>query len=320
MNHKTGVLLINLGTPKSPSLYHVFRYLNEFLTDGRVIDYPWLKRQLLVRGVIIPARLRQTTALYKKLWTPQGSPLLVHGIAVKEKLQNVLGSGYHVALGMRYQAPSIQKALDELQAAKVNQIVVLPLFPQYASASTGSVQQKVMEEISSWQVIPKLTFIDNFYDHPGFIQAFCERAKQYQVGSYDHVLFSFHGLPERQLQKCDGLNYKEQCFATAKAITAKLKLDKSHYTVCFQSRLGKDPWIKPYTQEVIEEKAKQGSKRMLVFCPAFVCDCLETTIEISYEYDKVFKKRGGEALQLVEGLNSHPAWIEALKEIVQQTK
>lgn len=308
--------MVNLGTPLSPTHYHVFKYLTEFLTDKRVIDFSWIRRQLLVRGIIIPTRLRQSTALYQKLWTKDGSPLLVHGRAVKEKLQKSLGDGYHVVLGMRYQHPSIREALDELQQGEVDEIIVLPLFPQYASASTGSVHEKVMEEVGSWRVIPNIRFINSFYDHPGFINAFCERAKQYQINDYDHVLFSFHGLPERQLERSDN-NYKTQCYVTAKAIACRLGIESDNYTVCFQSRLGNDPWIQPYAQEIIVERARWGDKQILVFCPAFVCDCLETTIEITHEYGDEFKKRGGVDLQLVEGLNSHPAWIAALQEIVQ---
>jgi protoporphyrin/coproporphyrin ferrochelatase len=331
----TGVLLINLGTPLSPTLKHVFQYLNEFLTDERVIDFQWLKRQLLVRGIIVPTRVRQSTALYRKLWTDEGSPLLFHGKAVQEKLQKSLGSKYKVALGMRYQFPSIKEALHELREAQVDEIIVVPLFPQYASATTGSVHQKVMDEVRRWQIIPELTFINSFPDEPHFIGAFCERAMQYPLETYEHILFSFHGLPERYLQDAHpSMNcvsnrcsdelvtknqycYKAQCYATARAIAEKLNLNREKYTVCFQSRLGKEPWIQPYTQEIITERAARGDKRVLVFCPSFVCDCLETTIEISHEYGEEFKKLGGEVLQLVEGLNSHPTWIDALQHLVK---
>lgn len=330
----TGVLLINLGTPKSPERLDVFRYLNEFLTDERVIDLPWLQRQCLVRGVIVPARYRQTSALYQKVWTDQGSPLLIHGEAVRSKLQDVLGEQYRVALAMRYQEPSIPQVLERLHQEVVDELIILPLFPHYASATTGSVHQKVMETIKDWNVIPKLTFIDSYYDHPGFIDALCERAASYQIKSYDHILISFHGLPERHIRKADkkGLCsldtcclvscsanrhcYKAQCYATARALATRCGLSEQEYTVCFQSRLGKEPWLQPYTQEVIDQYATKGFKRMLVFCPSFVCDCLETTCEISHEYAHEFKVKGGETLQLVEGLNDHPAWIEALRQIV----
>lgn len=337
-NRKVGVLLVNLGTPQSPSLRHVFNYLNEFLTDPRVIDLPWFKRQLLVRGIIVPAKLRQSTTFYQKLWMPEGSPLLVHGLALRNQLQIQLGECYKVVLGMRYQQPSLAQALEELKQAHVDKIVVLPLFPQYASATTGSVHQKIMELIKGWNVIPELHLINSFPDHPAFINALLERSKEYPLDQFEHVLFSFHGLPERHLtaatvpgkcqvegccQKLSSGNqhcYKGQCYVTVRALSAKLGIGPEKYTVCFQSRLGKDPWITPYTSEVIHQLALKGIKRVLVFCPAFVCDCLETTIEISHEYAQEFRRRGGELLQLVEGLNSHPIWIEGVKQLILENE
>lgn len=330
---KRGVLLVNLGTPLSPKHHDVFRYLTEFLTDERVIDFPWLKRQLLVRGVIVPFRYRQSAEQYRRLWTKEeGSPLLFHSKRVQEKLQQTLGNEYHVALAMRYQYPSIAEALEKLCKEEIDELIILPLFPQYASATTGSVYQKVMKELQNWQAFPKLIFINHFFDHPAMIDAFCARAGQYPLSSYDHVLFSFHGLPESQLRQanngcltshcCQQLCqknrscYKAQCFATARAIIDQLNLKEKHYTICFQSRLGKETWIQPYTTDVLHTLAKQGHKRLLVFSPSFVCDCLETTYEISSEYQREFKQLGGEELQLVEGLNDHPLWIKALQQII----
>lgn len=332
---KKGLLLVNLGTPKSPQPKHVFRYLNEFLTDNRVIDLPWLKRQFLVRGIIVPTRYRQSAELYQKIWSKEGSPLLIHSLNVQKELQKQLGENHHVVLGMRYQSPSIKSALEELKKARVHEIIVLPLFPQYASATTGSVFEKVMEHIKTWNVIPKLTFVDSFYDHASFIRAFSERGKQYPLDSYDHILFSFHGLPERHIRSadcsggcfkktcCEKMHaknqfcYKAQCHATARAIAYELQISPSRYSICFQSRLGSDAWIQPYTTDVIKVCAEKGWKKLLVFCPAFVSDCLETSCEISIEYAHFFKELGGEDLQLVESLNDHPAWIEAIRDIAQ---
>lgn len=331
---KRGVFIVNLGTPKSYQSKDVFHYLNEFLTDSRVIDRPWLKRQLLVRGLIVPFRYKQSAEQYRRLWTKEGSPLLWHGQVVQEKLQQALGPSYHVVLAMRYQTPSIIEGLEKLRKEQIDELIVLPLFPQYASATTGSIHQKMMECLQSWYIFPKLVFINHFFDHPKFIDAFCARAKQYAFFSYDHFLFSFHGLPEKEIRKVDatglclsdrcchhtcGKNrfcYKAQCFATAHAIAAQLELEENKYSICFQSRLGKEPWIQPYTSDVIRVCAERGCKRLLVFSPSFVCDCLETTIEISHDYHQEFKKWGGEELQLVEGLNDHPLWIEALQQIV----
>lgn len=333
---KIGVLLVNLGTPDTPKPKDVFRYLNEFLTDNRVLDFGWFKRQFLARGVIVPFRYKQSSKLYHQLWTEKGSPLLVHSLAVENGLQQKLGENFKVSLAMRYQNPSITAGLKQLKDEEVGEIVVLPLFPQYASATTGSVHQKVMEEVKNWESIPKMTFINNYCDHPAFINALYERAKQYSISSYDHILISFHGLPERQICKADVANqclkpncclsrtvsnqfcYKAQCFATARALVNKLGLREKEYTICFQSRLGKDSWIQPYTSDTLQMCVNNGWKKLLVFCPSFVSDCLETISEITHEYGDEFKKLGGEHLQLVEGLNDHPVWIEGLSVIVQQ--
>ena len=335
---KKGVLLVNLGTPKSPSVGDVRRYLDEFLMDGRVIDIKPLPRNLLVRGIIVPFRAPKSAKIYKKVWTEAGSPLLVYGERVQSMLQAKLGDGYKVALGMRYQYPSIAQALEELRSAQVESILVLPLFPQYASATTGSVHQKVMDLVSTWQTIPDIRFINSFHDHPGMIRLFANNARKYSLEKYDHVLFSFHGLPKRQLIKADNQGncclktgdccqqlkvenrycYSAQCFDTARLIADELQLKDNTYSVCFQSRLGKDPWIEPYTSDVIQNLASKGKKRLLVLCPAFVADCLETIYEIAEEYQEEFQAAGGEKVQLVESLNDAPEWIEVLSEMVHQ--
>ena len=333
---KKGVLLVNLGTPDSPSVPDVRRYLDEFLMDGRVIDIKPIPRNLLVRGLIIPFRAPNSAKIYKEIWTEEGSPLLLYGIKTKELLQESLGDDYVVALAMRYQSPSIQSALDELKAQRVKSIQVIALFPQYASASTGSVHQKVMEIVSKWQTIPDISFMNSFHDNPAMIDIFADNGRKHGLETFDHVLFSFHGLPQRQLIKADDSQshclkdgsccqtltdknffcYSAQCHDTARLIAENLKLTPDQYTVCFQSRLGKEPWIEPFTSAVIEEKAKEGKKRILVFCPAFVADCLETLYEISVEYHEEFVAAGGEKIQLVESLNDNPKWIEVLKGFV----
>ncbi len=330
---KIGVLLVNLGTPDSQDPLDVRRYLIEFLTDGRVIDIPWLKRQMLVRGVIVPKRYRESAKNYARIWRREGSPLKIYGESVKEKLQQVLGGEYMVELAMRYQNPSIESGLQKLKLCK--EIVVVPLFPQYASATTGSIHQKVMEVVSHWRTIPELHFISSYPAERNMISAFCERGKAFDLDSYDHFLFSFHGLPEKQIINADPGNcclkekdccrtispknrhcYAAQCYQTAKAIQEALKLPNAKVSVTFQSRLGKDPWLKPYTQDTVDQLADQGVKKLIVFCPAFVCDCLETLDEIGHELKQSFIQKGGESLDLVEGLNDHPLWIEALKSLV----
>lgn len=332
MQPHTGVLLVNLGTPDSPNPKDVHRYLVEFLTDPRVMDIPWLSRQLLVRGVIIPKRYRQSAQSYQMIWTEEGSPLKMYGHRVEKELQDRLGKEYKVLLAMRYQNPSIQSAIDQFQSLGLNRLIVMPLFPQYASATTGSVHERVMHALSRWEVLPELRFINQYAEHPGLIKAFCKAAKMFDLGLYDHILFSFHGLPVRQVKKACRLHgpecfehlsknkhqcYVAQCHSTACAIANSLKLDSKRFSITYQSRLGKDPWLEPFTQDSIHKLAKSGSKRVLVFCPSFVCDCLETTYEIGVEYAGEFKQAGGERLDLVPGLNDSPIWIDALHDIIK---
>lgn len=333
MSSKTGVLLINLGTPDSPSVPHVRSYLSQFLNDPRVIDIPWLLRKLLVNGIIVPFRAPKSAKVYKKLWTDQGSPLLYHSIRAKELLQAELGEKYDVYLAMRYKNPSIPTVLEEMRKKNYEKIVVLPMFPQYASASTGSALEEVMRVIRSWWVIPGLKIISQYYDHPQYIAGFVQRGKQYNINEYDHVLFSYHGLPERQVDKvydndlCSDHDcehevteenkycYKATCYATTRLLVEQLNIPTEKYTVCFQSRLDKK-WLTPFSDKIVEECAKKGMKKILVFSPAFTADCLETTIEIGEEYQELFVEHGGEKVQLVESLNDHPQWIQCLKELV----
>ena len=333
---KKGILLVNLGTPDSPATADVRKYLNEFLMDGRVLDVNPILRAILVKGVIVPFRGPQSAKIYKKVWTDEGSPLLVYSQRVHQLIKEKLGDEYQVELAMRYQSPSIPDALERLKQAKVDSIKVVPLFPQYASASTGSVHDKVMEIVRTWQAIPDISFINNFYDHPQTIDVFVQNGKKYLDQKWDHILFSFHGLPERHMRKVDvsGAHclkvadccktitennkfcYTAQCNHSAQLIAKGLNITEDQYTICYQSRLGRDPWVKPYTSEVLKDMAAKGYKRLLVFCPAFVSDCLETIYEVSEEYHDEFIELGGEKVQLVESLNDHPDWILALEDII----
>lgn len=337
MKKKTGVLLINLGTPASPDTKKVREYLSEFLNDPRVIDIPWLYRKLLVNLIIVPFRAPKSAKIYKELWTDKGSPLLYYGEMVRDQLNDKFDENVRVELAMRYQEPSIPSVLKKMKKENYDKIIVLPLFPQYASSSTGSALQKAMEVISKWWVIPEVSVISQYYDHDGYISAFAERGKQYNIEEFDHVLFSYHGLPERQVDKvyedgkpCSDHNceneitpdnkfcYKAVCYETTRRLVEKLKIPEGKYSVGFQSRLGKDPWITPYSDHLVIEKAKEGTKKLLVFSPAFIADCLETTIEIGEEYKELFESHGGEKLQLVESLNDHPVWIDTLKDLIDQ--
>ncbi len=335
---KKGILLINLGTPDSPATADVRKYLKEFLMDGRVIDVNPVVRNFLVKGIIVPFRGPKSAKLYQEIWSEEtGSPLLHYSKIQKKLLQESLGDDYQVELAMRYQTPSIEEALEKLKDGLVESIKVIPLFPHYASASTGSVLDKVMKLVSNWQTIPNLSFVNSFHDNEKMIETFAQNAEKYEPETFDHILFSFHGLPQRQLVKSDHSGkhclkvenccqtltennkfcYSAQCYDTARLIAEKLNLEKDKFTVCFQSRLGKDPWVQPYTSEIIKELAAKGNKRLLVFCPAFVADCLETVYEVTVEYGDEFKALGGENVQLVESLNDHPIWISALEDMAK---
>lgn len=334
---KIGVLLIQLGTPDSPKTSDVRRYLSEFLNDPRVIDIPWLPRTLLVNGIIVPFRAPKSAKVYKELWDFGNgvSPLITHTQAVKELLQGRFeGDDVTIEVAMRYQNPSMESVLDRMRKANYDQIVILPLFPQFASASTGSAVEKAMNIIRKWWVIPDISVISQFYDHPGYIDAVVDRAKEFNLSDYDHVLFSYHGLPERQVDKVynDGLCkdhaceteitddnrfcYKATSYATTRIVAEKLGLSEKDYTVCFQSRLDKK-WLEPFSDKVVEEWGKKGAKKLLVFSPAFVADCLETIIEIGEEYQEIFEEHGGEKVQLVPSSNDHPRFIDCLEDLVR---
>lgn len=332
-----GVLLVNLGTPDLPVRSAVYRYLKQFLLDRRVIDIPAIPRNILVRGIIAPFRSGSSAKLYREVWTDEGSPLLLYGVRLKKLLQERLDDNFTVALGMRYQNPSIKSALDELMDKQVDEILVMPLFPQYASATSGSVIDEVMRIMRKDDTIPPVKFINSFHDNDKMIEVFARNAKKFDLDSYDKILFSYHGLPQRQLRKGDRTKkhclkvdnccstlcsdnkfcYSAQCHATTDAIVQKLGLKKDQYETCFQSRLGKDPWTQPYTISLIEEIAKNDGKRILVFSPAFVADCLETLVEISVEYQEEFEEMGGDHIDLVPSLNDDPLWIEAVEDIIK---
>ncbi len=334
--NKTGVLLIQLGTPDSPSVPDVRKYLREFLNDARVIDIPWIARKLLVNLIIVPFRAPKSAKIYRKLWTENGSPLLFYSVSLAGKLQSILGESYEVELAMRYQSPSMDEVLERMRMKNFNRILILPLFPHYASATSGSAADKAMMIIKKWWVIPEVKFVTQFWNDEGYLDAFTKRGRKYNVNDYDHVIFSYHGLPVRQVDKvyvdgkpCNDHNceneiteenkycYKAQCYATTRALAERLKIPPQKYTVSFQSRLDKD-WLTPFTDKVVIEQAGKGAKKLLVFSPAFVADCLETVIEIGDEYQQLFREHGGEKVQLVESLNDDDTWAAAVKSIVEK--
>ncbi len=339
MKKTTGVLLIQLGTPDSPSVSDVRRYLREFLNDPRVIDIPWLPRKLLVNGIIVPFRAPKSAKIYKELWnlSDNKSPLLTHTEKLVELVQQRFpDEDVHVEFAMRYQNPSLDNVLERMKKMNFDQLIIVPLFPQYASASTGSAIDKAMKIISKWWVIPEVKIISQFWDHEGYIDSVVDRSKAFDLSSFEHILFSYHGLPERQVDKvyegddlcedqpCESevnqknkFCYKATCYATTRLIASKLGLSENDYTVCFQSRLDKK-WLMPFSDKVVEEQAKKGSKKLLVFSPAFVADCLETLIEIGEEYQEIFEEHGGEKVQLVPSSNDHPRFVDCMEDLIRK--
>ena len=326
---------MQLGTPDSASTKDVRKYLREFLMDARVIDVPYLLRQLLVNGIIANFRAPKSAKLYKEIWSEAGSPLLIHGKQVAKLLQEQLGNDFVVELGMRYQNPPMKDALERFRKMKLDKIILLPLFPQFASSSTGSAMQKAMEIISKWEVIPSITAIASYYDHPKYIQLWGEKGKAMLTEDFDAFMFTFHGVPWRHIRKtecggncqegpkeCAPINsenhvcYRAQCFANARAVRDTIGLPKDKTVITFQSRLGKDPWLTPYTDETLIKLAKDGKKKILVFSPSFTADCLETIHEVGVEYNELFQHNGGEMVKLVPSMNSDAGWIDFLKEQV----
>ncbi len=333
---KKAVLLVNLGTPDSPSVSDVRKYLTEFLNDPRVIDINAAGRFMLVNGIIVPFRAPKSAKLYQHIWTSSGSPLTIHTKNLAEKVQKALGDEYMVEWAMRYQNPSLKSVLNRIREKKPSELIILPLYPQYASSSTGSTAEHILKELAGWEVIPSIKIINKFYDNPHYIKALVKSAEGYDLNAYDHIIFSYHGLPERQIKKaaahygdnschfgncCDAITEKNQycyranCFETTRQLVKHLNIPNGKYTTSFQSRLD-DAWLKPYSDKVIEDLPKLGAKKVLVFSPAFVADCLETIHEIGTEYDEIFREHGGESVTLVKSLNDSDIWVNAIKEMV----
>lgn len=332
-----GVLLVNLGTPDAPDRASVCRYLKEFLSDPKVIDLPGPLRWLLVHAVIGPIRSPKSAKAYRKIWRPEGSPLAFHSISLTQALQKNLPGGFKVALGMRYGNPKLTGALEDLTREGVGEVRILPLYPQYAASSVGTVEDVVLKWHRARKDGPEIKFIPPFFDHPGFLQSFAEiGGPLMEKLRPDHVLFSFHGLPVRHILKEDvsgthcmqsedccekiipanGMCYRAHCFQSARGIARRLDLSEKDYTICFQSRLGKG-WLEPFTDVLLQTLPDRGVRKLLVFCPSFVTDCLETLEEIQIRGRELFLQHGGSELLLVPSLNRHPGWVRAVTQMVQ---
>lgn len=326
-----GVLLVNLGSPRSTRVSDVRRYLAEFLMDKRVIDLPWWGRFLLVYGAILPFRPKHTAEAYRQVWTAEGSPLVATSRRVQQTLQSRIQ--LPVELAMRYQEPSIQSALQALHTKGVTDLRVIVLFPHYAMASFESAEVRVRELAAQFFPHMRLSVLPPFYQAPGYIRALTASAADELARGYDHVLFSFHGLPERQLRKTDPTSnhclatknccttaspahrtcYRAQCLATVRAVVAESGVPPGKFSVAYQSRLGREPWLSPDTESELKHLAAQGIERLVVLSPAFVTDCLETLEELGVRGADLFRAAGGKEFRLVPCLNESDPWLDFLE-------
>ncbi|HLH55390.1 MAG TPA: ferrochelatase [Verrucomicrobiae bacterium] len=325
-----GILLLNLGSPDSPSEHDVRKYLREFLMDPRVLDVSWPVRFAVVQFAILPKRPKESAHAYQKVWTPEGSPLVAISQRVRAQLQARVN--IPVELAMRYQSPGIQPAVESLAHQGVDEFLLIPLFPHYAMSSYETAVVRVKEVAARCAPGTRVVVQPPFYDHLQYIAALVASAQDYLAKGYDHLLFSFHGLPERHLRKSDPTGrhclcsencclepspahatcYRAQCFKTVNAFVQKAGVPPEKYSISFQSRLGRDPWLKPYTDFELERFPKEGKKRLLVICPAFVSDCLETLEEIGMRGRETFLNAGGKEFAQIPCLNEHPLWLETL--------
>jgi ferrochelatase len=330
-----GILLVNLGSPDSPSVSDVRKYLREFLMDGRVLDVNWFVRFCIVHFAILPSRPKQSAEAYHKIWIPAGSPLVVTSRSVQSKLQQRID--IPIELAMRYQSPAIPRAIQQLAQKGVDDLFLLPLFPHYAMSSFESAVERVKEVSANIAPRMRIQVQPPYYDHPDYINALVSSAQDYLKQDFDHILFSFHGLPERQIRKSDPSGchcltaqnccetpspahatcYRAQCFKTVAAFAQKAGLPKEKYSIAFQSRLGRDPWLKPYTDLELPKLAARGVKKLFVICPAFVADCLETLEEIGIRARETFLEAGGKELTLIPCLNEHPFWLQTLENMIR---
>jgi ferrochelatase len=334
---KTGVLLINLGTPDNCNPSAVYRYLSAFLNDPRVVDLPAVIRWIVVNLLVVPFRYKKSVHAYQKIWTSAGSPLLINSYALTHALHQQLGDTFQVELGMRYGNPSIKSALANL--TRCEKIVVISLFPQYSSAASGSTIEKFLMLIKSQRNMPKFYVQKDFFSYPEFIEAYADTIKNHlQDKKPELIIFSYHGLPERhinksmcaaqcsRLQPCPELTdlnsscYRAQCYETSRLIAKRLALDATQYQVSFQSRLGRTPWIKPYTDVIFSELREKNVRNIAIVCPSFVVDCLETLEEINIRAREHWKALGGKVFTFIPSINSHPTWVSGLAYLVKKTE
>ncbi|MGH8505135.1 MAG: ferrochelatase [Stenotrophobium sp.] len=317
---KTGVLLINLGTPDAPTAGAIRRYLREFLSDRRVVEAPRVLWWPVLYGLILPFRPRRLVRTYASVWTERGSPLLAFSLAQRTALQNRLGADMPVALGMTYGQPGIAAALAELDAQQVRRIIVLPLYPQYSATTTAAALDAVFQNLSQQRWLPELRTINSYHTHPLYIAALADSVRKHwaQHGPGEHLMMSFHGLPQSCVDAGDP--YDRQCRETAQALAQALQLDGKQWSHAYQSRLGRLPWLQPYTDQRIAHLAQGGMKTLDVICPGFSADCLETLEEISLRYAAAFRDAGGAGLRYIPALNDSPAHMDLLQKLLEPVR
>jgi ferrochelatase len=316
----TGILITNLGTPAAPTTKAVRHYLAEFLSDPRVVELPSFLWWPILHGIVLRTRPKKSAHAYQKIWTAEGSPLLVFGKkqqqGLNQLLQKKLNKPIHVELAMRYGSPSIKQGLENLKQKAITQLIIFPLYPQYSSAATGSTFDAIVKILKTWRYVPELHFISDYHANTDYIDAMANSIETFwqQHGRGEKLLFSFHGLPKNSIAKGDP--YYLQCQTTADLIVKKLQLPETAWQVVFQSRFGFQPWLQPYCDKTLIELAKQGYKKLDVVCPGFSADCLETLEEISIRNAEMFIKAGGEQLNYIPALNDSPQHLEVLVNIV----
>ncbi len=319
---RLGVLLVNLGTPDSPATEDVRRYLAEFLSDTRVVESPRWLWWFILNGIILRTRPRRSAAAYASVWTDEGSPLMRvsqrQAEALQQQLDDRMDQPVRVVLAMRYGNPSIAAGLDQLRQANASRLLVLPLYPQYCAATTASVFDAVTAELQHWRRIPELRFINHYQDHPAYIRALADSVRTVWAREEqpERLLMSFHGIPQEYADGGDP--YPQECRTTASLLAAELELSDDQWAVSFQSRMGRKPWIQPYTDKLLKAWGEEGVKRVHVICPGFAADCLETLEEIAVENRDYFLKAGGQSYHYIPALNESPGHIELMAELVQQ--
>lgn len=312
----TGVLLVNLGTPDEPTAPAVKRYLSQFLQDRRVVDTNPLLWFFLLNGVILPRRAPRVAKLYQEVWTPEGSPLLAYSRRQRQELAERLPD-VPVELAMTYGSPSVNEALTKLQSKGVKRLIVLPLYPQYSCSTTAAAWDALSSAFSSRRDLPQVVFIRDYAEHPLYVAALAGaiRASFAQHGEPDLLLFSYHGIPQRYADEGD--DYPLRCEATTKAVVNALGLAENQYKMTYQSRFGKEVWLRPYTDETMSQLPSQGVKRVQVICPGFSADCLETIEEIDKQNREFFMEAGGESFSYIPALNDSPAHIDMMQALVE---